>query len=118
MHCRFPCDTIGSCDLPSILLVLKLYDCIVLQVRVITPDREGYVKLNGGLLMVEVGSLSESVGKFKARLTGVLELPVNKQKITREGVGVMKDDNTLAHYNVGPDVQLLLDVRERAGRKK
>ena len=89
-----------------------------MQVRIITPDREGYEKLNGGLLMVEVGSLSETVGKFKARLTGVLELPVNKQKITREGVGVMKDDNTLAHYNVSPDVQLLLDVRERAGRKK
>ncbi|KAK9852812.1 hypothetical protein WJX84_010265 [Apatococcus fuscideae] len=89
-----------------------------IMVRVITPDREGYEKLNGGLLMVEVGSLAETVGRFKTRLTGVLELPVNKQKITREGVGVMKDDNTLAHYNVSSDVQLLLDVRERAGRKK
>lgn len=110
--------TVALGPLPPVLLGVELEECFVAQVRVITPDREGYEKLNGGLLMVEVGSLSESVGKFKARLTGVLELPVNKQKITREGVGVMKDDNTLAHYNVGPDVQLLLDVRERAGRKK
>ena len=84
----------------------------------VCPEREGYDKLMGQLLEVEVGTLSDTVSKFKSRLAGVLQLPINKQKLTRDGVGVMRDDNTLAHYNVSPDVQLVLDVRERGGRKK
>ncbi|KAK9868629.1 hypothetical protein WJX84_000926 [Apatococcus fuscideae] len=88
------------------------------KVRVLCPELEGYEQLKGQLLEVDVGSLTDTVGKLKTRLAGVLQLPANKQKITREGVGVMKDDDTLAHYNVSPDVQLVLGVRERGGRRK
>jgi splicing factor 3A subunit 1 len=51
-------------------------------------------------------------------LCQVLNIPANKQKISRDNVGFMRDEFSLAFYNVGPDVQLLLGVKERGGRKK
>ena len=54
---------------------------------------------------------------LKARLAEVLKLPANKQRISRDGVGVMRDEETLAFYNVGPETMLTLGVRERGRRK-
>ena len=48
----------------------------------------------------------------------MLKLAANKQRISRDGVGVLRDENTLAFYNVGPETMLALAVRERGGRKK
>jgi splicing factor 3A subunit 1 len=53
----------------------------------------------------------------QARLAEVLKLPANKQRISRDGVGVMRDEETLAFYNVGPETMLSLGVRERGRRK-
>jgi splicing factor 3A subunit 1 len=33
-------------------------------------------------------------------------------------VGFLRDELSLAHYNVGPEVTLVLSMRERGGRKK
>ena len=54
----------------------------------------------------------------QARLADVLKLPANKQRISRDGLGVLRDENSLAFYNVGPETMLSLAVRERGGRKK
>ncbi len=51
-------------------------------------------------------------------LRQVLLLPANKMKISRDGVGVVKDHFSLAFYNVSPDVTLTLGTRERGGGRK
>jgi splicing factor 3A subunit 1 len=59
------------------------------------------------------------VGELKERLAGVLGLPAGKQKLAREGVGFLRDEPSLGHYNVGPEVVLTLGLKERArGGKK
>ncbi|CAL5220560.1 g2597 [Coccomyxa viridis] len=88
------------------------------KVRILCPDVEDNENLNGQLLEMEVASLLDTVSAIKARLAEVLQLPANKQRITRDGVGVLQDANSLAHYNVGPETMLSLAVRERGGRKK
>jgi splicing factor 3A subunit 1 len=82
------------------------------------PELEGYPKVQGQLLEVEVATLRNSVGDFKQRLSDVLDLPASKQNLSRPEVGFMRNELSLAHYNVGPDVVLTLGIRERGGRKK
>ncbi len=53
---------------------------------------------------------------LQARLADVLGLAANKQKISREGVGVVRDGFSLAFYNVDPSVTLSLDIARRGGR--
>lgn len=59
------------------------------------------------------------VSRFDDRgVLQVLGLPANKMKISRDGVGVVKDHFSLAFYNVSPDITLLLGTRERGGGRK
>lgn len=88
------------------------------KVRVQCPVLEGNPNVTGQLLEVEVASLADAVGLFKERLADVLDVPASKQKLARDGVGFLKDEYSLAHYNVGPDVVLTLGTKERGGRKK
>jgi splicing factor 3A subunit 1 len=87
------------------------------QVRVQCPEMEGG-KLIGQMLVVDVVSLSDTVGALKARLAEVLDLAANKQKLARDGVGFLKDEFTLAYYNASPDVVLTLGLKERGGKRK
>jgi splicing factor 3A subunit 1 len=61
-------------------------------------------------------SPQDTVGDLKSRLEGVTGLGANKQKLQREGVGFLRDELSLAHYNVAPDVVLQLSTKTR-GRK-
>lgn len=88
------------------------------KVRVQCPEVEGNEKLIGQLLEVEVASLQDTVGELKERLSGVLGLPGNKMKLSREGIGFLRDEPSLAHYNIGPDVTLTLGLKERGRGKK
>eukprot|EP00884_Botryococcus_braunii_P002572 jgi/Botrbrau1/12315/Bobra.0205s0013.1 len=83
------------------------------KVLIQCPDIDDNAELNGQLLAVEVASLSDSVGDLKARLQAVINLAPNKQRLTREGVGFMRDELSLGHYNVSPDIQLILSLRTR-----
>jgi hypothetical protein len=40
------------------------------------------------------------------------------QKLAREGAGFMRDELSLAHYNVSPEVVLTLGLKERGGARK
>jgi splicing factor 3A subunit 1 len=82
------------------------------------PSSEAHPGLKGQLLAVEVTSLLESVESLKGRLSQAVGVPVNKLRLAAEGAGFLRDDLSLAHYNVGPQVQLALSVKERGGRKK
>lgn len=56
------------------------------------------------------------VGALKQRLAGVLQLAANKQQLSRDGVGFLRNELSLAHYNVGPSTQLTLSTRSRGRR--
>jgi len=88
------------------------------KVRVQCPAIEGNEKLFGQLLEVEVESLMDSIGRVKSRLADVIGLPANKQKLSRDGVGFLKDEFSLAHYNISEDVFVTLGIKERGRRKK
>ncbi len=88
------------------------------QVYVQCPKVDGSDALTGQLLAVEMPSLLATVSELKARLSDVLSLPPGKQQLSREHVGIMKNELTLAFYNVGQEVHLQLGIKERGGRKK
>ncbi|XP_057982982.1 probable splicing factor 3A subunit 1 [Malania oleifera] len=73
--------------------------------------------LKGQLLEITVQSLSETVGSLKEKIAGEVQLPANKQKLSGKA-GFLKDNMSLAHYNVGSGETLALSVRERGGRKR
>ncbi|XP_008785884.2 probable splicing factor 3A subunit 1 [Phoenix dactylifera] len=73
--------------------------------------------LKGQLLEITVQSLSETVGSLKEKIAGEIQLPANKQKLSSRA-GFLKDNLTLAYYNIGPGETLSLALRERGGRKK
>jgi hypothetical protein len=62
-------------------------------------------------------ALQDTVGHLKSRLEGVIGLAVNKQKLHRDGVGFLRDELSLAHYNISPDVVLVLGTKTRGGKK-
>lgn len=73
--------------------------------------------LKGQLLEITVQSLSETVGSLKEKIAGEIQLPANKQKLSGKP-GFLKDNISLAYYNVGAGETLALSLRERGGRKR
>ncbi|CAL9748102.1 unnamed protein product [Musa acuminata subsp. burmannicoides] len=73
--------------------------------------------LKGQLLEIAVQSLSETVGSLKEKIAAEVQLPANKQKLSGRA-GFLKDNLTLAYYNIGPGETLTLALRERGGRKR
>lgn len=73
--------------------------------------------LKGQVLEITVGSLAETVGSLKEKIAGEIQLPANKQKLSGKP-GFLKDNMSLAHYNIGDGETLLLSLRERGGRKR
>ena len=75
-------------------------------------------KLNGEVLEIDVESLSITVQALKQMLSPMLGLAANKQKLQVDTVGFLKDNLSLAHYNLSEESTLSLGVKERGGRKK
>ena len=73
--------------------------------------------LNGQVLEIMMQSLSETVGSLKEKIAGEIQLPANKQKLSGKA-GFLKDNMSLAYYNVGPGEFLSVSLRERGGRKR
>lgn len=73
--------------------------------------------LKGQVLEIAVQSLSETVSSLKEKISGEIQLPANKQKLSGKA-GFLKDNMTLAHYNVAAGDTLALTLRERGGRKR
>ncbi|OVA12110.1 SWAP/Surp [Macleaya cordata] len=73
--------------------------------------------LKGQLLEITVQSLSETIGSLKERIAEELQLPAKKQKLSGQA-GFLKDNLSLAYYNIGAGESLTLGLRERGGRKK
>ncbi|KAL7594413.1 hypothetical protein Lser_V15G29820 [Lactuca serriola] len=73
--------------------------------------------LKGQILEITIQSLSETVGSLKEKIAGDIQLPANKQKLSGKA-GFLKDNLSLAYYNVGGGEMLSLSLRERGGRKR
>ncbi|KAK4797221.1 hypothetical protein SAY86_029547 [Trapa natans] len=73
--------------------------------------------LKGQSLEITVQSLSETVGSLKEKIAGETQIPANKQKLSGKP-GFLKDNMSLAHYNIGDRETLNLSLRERGGRKR
>ncbi|KAJ1409228.1 Ubiquitin-like domain superfamily [Sesbania bispinosa] len=73
--------------------------------------------LKGQVLEITVQSLSETVGSLKEKIAGEIQLPANKQKLSGKP-GFLKDNISLAHYNISGGETLALTLRERGGRKR
>mmetsp|Transcript_6612 Transcript_6612/g.16026 ORF Transcript_6612/g.16026 Transcript_6612/m.16026 type:complete len:156 (+) Transcript_6612:2-469(+) len=74
-------------------------------------------QLSGQTISLEV-PLQATVGALKATLAGVTKVPSNKQKLQLGGLGFLKDGKTLAFYNVRDAANLVLELKERGGKKK
>ncbi|RID57629.1 hypothetical protein BRARA_F00990 [Brassica rapa] len=81
-------------------------------IRVSVPNVD-----DGQVIEITVHSLSENVGSLKEKIAGETQIPANKQKLSGKA-GFLKDNLSLAHYNVGAGEMLTLSLRERGGRKR
>uniref|UniRef100_A0A1J3K417 Putative splicing factor 3A subunit 1 n=1 Tax=Noccaea caerulescens TaxID=107243 RepID=A0A1J3K417_NOCCA len=81
-------------------------------IRVSVPNAD-----DGQVIEITVQTLSENVGSLKEKIAGEIQIPANKQKLSGKA-GFLKDNMSLAHYNVGAGEILTLSLRERGGRKR
>ncbi|CAH8389000.1 unnamed protein product [Eruca vesicaria subsp. sativa] len=81
-------------------------------IRVSVPNVD-----DGHVIEIIVQSLSENVGSLKEKIAGETQIPANKQKLSGKA-GFLKDNMSLAQYNVGAGEILTLSLRERGGRKR
>jgi len=65
-------------------------------------------------------SVSSSVLEFKERLSPLVDnLPANKMKLRIPANGItLRDSVTLAYFNIGPNTQMELSVKQRGGVKQ
>ncbi|XP_010523414.1 PREDICTED: probable splicing factor 3A subunit 1 [Tarenaya hassleriana] len=86
-------------------------------IKVSVPNVDDGQNLKGQVLEITVQTLSETVGSLKEKIAGEIQLPANKQKLSGKA-GFLKDNMSLAHYNVCGGDTLALSLRERGGRKR
>ncbi|XP_055831409.1 probable splicing factor 3A subunit 1 [Solanum dulcamara] len=86
------------------------------RINVSVPNTdEGNLK--GQVLEITVQSLSETIASLKEKISGEIQLPANKQKLSGKA-GFLKDNLSLAYYNVVSGETFSLSLRERGGRKR
>jgi len=86
--------------------------------KVQLPVVDGDDKMHGQVVEVSVASLSLTVTAVKQLLADATGLAANKQKISTPALGFLKDNLTLAYYNIPVGSTLQLGLKERGGRKK
>ncbi|KAG9154027.1 hypothetical protein Leryth_000534 [Lithospermum erythrorhizon] len=86
------------------------------RITIVVPHVDD-LSLKGQTLEIMVQSLSETVAILKEKIAGETQLPSNKQKLSGKA-GFLKDNLSLAYYNLTPGETLNLSLRERGGRKR
>ena len=90
----------------------------VINIRVSVPsvtEKEEW-NLRGQTLSLSL-EVKESVSSVKTKIHEMTGMPVGKQKLQLQGI-FLKDTNSLAFYNMTNATTLVLQVKERGGRKK
>jgi len=95
---------------------------VVVQLQVPTEEEKTGRQewsFNGQVLEIPMeltNTIKDLKDVLKEKLGGI---PPNKQKLEIRGIGFLKDNPTLAYYNVGPQTTILLGVKARGrGGKK
>lgn len=86
------------------------------RISISVPIVEGEAHLKGQTLELTVLSLAESIKSLKEKIAGEVQLAANKQKLSGQA-GFLKDNLSLAYYNIGPGDTLTLGLKERGGRR-
>lgn len=73
-------------------------------------------KLNGQVINLTL-PYTDSLSVVKAKIHELTNLPPGKQKLQTEGI-FLKDQNSMAFYNLPNGASILLALKERGGRKK
>ena len=73
-------------------------------------------KLQGQALQINL-PLTDTISVVKAKVQELTGVPPAKQKLQVDGM-FTKDAQSLAFYNIGPGSMLVLQMKERGGRKK
>jgi splicing factor 3A subunit 1 len=90
-------------------------DGTTLQVVVPMQEHDTW-KLNGQTVSIKI-DLTSTVKVLKEKLGDMLGgMPSKSQKL-KHGVAFLKDNLTLAYYNLGPGTMLEMGVAVRGGRK-
>ncbi|CAG0922209.1 unnamed protein product [Notodromas monacha] len=79
------------------------------------PDKTEW-RLDGRMVPMTL-PLTDTVAVIKAKVHDETGMPPGKQKLHQDGL-FFKDSNTLAFYNIGPSSVVVLQLKERGGRKK
>lgn len=102
--------------IPEAEFLAKNKGPVMVRVQVPGAQDKPEWKLHGQTLTLTL-PLTDTVSVLKAKLHEELGMPPGKQKLQYEGMFV-KDSNTLAFYNLGQNAAIVLQVKERGGRKK
>ena len=89
------------------------------QLRVMVPNDSSKPqwKLNGQALELNFNS-DTTVALIKAQISSLLgDLPPNKQKLSNDKHGILKDDYSLAKYNFAAEETISLVLKSRGGKK-
>jgi splicing factor 3A subunit 1 len=62
--------------------------------------------------------LRDTVQTVMEKVKEQLGMPPNKQKLKAPGISILKNQNSLAYYNIKSGTVITLGVKERGGRKK
>jgi splicing factor 3A subunit 1 len=90
----------------------------IVTVHIKVPDSGSEWGLRGQIIQLPL-DIRQSIGAIKMRLAGILSgMPVSKMKLKTNEHSVLKDQETLAHYNFQNGTLLDLTVKERGGRRK
>ena len=81
----------------------------------VTADKPEW-RCTGQQIQLTVG-LADTVATVKTMLHEETGMPPGKQKLQLESM-FLKDANSMAYYNMRPGMAIVLQVKERGGRKK
>lgn len=95
---------------------IKIYTSpINIQIQVPSVEKSEW-KLSGQKLSIVIG-LKDTIASLKQKIQEQTEMPQSKQKISFNGT-FLKDNFTIAYYNIKTNFTVNLQVKERGGRKK
>ncbi|CAN6547478.1 unnamed protein product [Malus baccata var. baccata] len=94
----------------------KLDDSMLISEDQFPAQHPGPVRITVSVPNVDEGNLKGQLLEI-TKISGEIQLPANKQKLSGKP-SFLKDNMSLAFYNVGAGETLTLSLRERGGRKR
>jgi splicing factor 3A subunit 1 len=92
-----------------------------ININIKVPEEEAYDEdwgLRGQIIQLSV-DIMQTIQSVKSTLSNILgEMPVLRMKLKTNLHSVLKDNETLAKYNISPGSVIELAVKERGGRRK